>query len=305
MGFKLTILGSSAAVPTKYRSLSSQALEYNQTLYLIDCGEGTQLQMLKYEIKRNRIDHVFISHLHGDHYLGLPGLINTLSLDGRTKPLYVYAPKGLEEYLYASIALGYSPGWNFPLHFIELKENTTQNIFENNHLTIYSTPLMHRIPTWGFIFREKKKERNINRDFIKQYAPDFLTIKEIKKGFDFIDNYGNKIENKLITSDPHPAKSYAYFSDTMFDESLAHSIMGIDALYHESTFSDFEEELARERFHATSRQAATLAKIAGVKRLFLGHISARFLNFTDILEKQAKDVFENSVIVQDGDEFVI
>lgn len=305
MSFKLTILGSSAAVPTKYRSLSGQVLEHDQSLNVIDCGEGTQLQMLRYGVKRNRIERVFISHLHGDHYLGLPGLINTLSLDGRTKPLYVYAPRDLEAYLHASTALACAPGWNFPLHFIPLTGSATEKIFENNRLEVFATPLAHRIPTWGFIFKEKPKERNISRDFIAQYAPDHATIKAIKQGADFIDKQGRAIPNREITVDPPLPASYAYFSDTLFDENLAIPAQGVDTLYHEATFSDAEEDLARERFHATSRQAAVLAKMAGVKRLLLGHISARFLNHTEALEQQAKEVFENSAVTCDGDEFLI
>jgi ribonuclease Z len=165
--------------------------------------------------------------------------------------------------------------------------------------------MLHRIPTWGFIFREKVKDRNVKREFVEKFNPDFLTIKNIKKGADFVDNKGDIIPNTTITTDPKPPASYAYFSDTLYDESLATPINGIDVLYHEATFSDAEEHLAAERFHSTSRQAATLAKKANVKHLLLGHISSRFLNNTSSLEKQAKDVFQNAKVVEDGEEYFI
>lgn len=305
MGFKITILGSSAAVPTKYRSLSSQVLEHNQTLFLIDCGEGSQLQMLKYEIKRNRIDHIFISHLHGDHYLGLPGLLNTMSLDKREKPVNIYAPEGLKDFLDTASALSGGPGLHFPINYITLKEGTIETIFENNHITVVATPIVHRIPTWGFIFREKEKERNINKEFVEQYRPDYLTIRAIKRGADYTDESGDILQNRTITTPPHPARAYAYFSDTMYNEKLANCILGIDTLYHEATFSDAEEVLAADRFHATARQAAKLAVKAQVKQLLLGHISARFLNNASVLEEQAREEFAASVVVADGDVYLV
>ena len=305
MGFKVTILGSSAAVPTIYRSLSSQILEHAGSLFLIDCGEGAQLQMLKFSIKLHKIDHIFISHLHGDHYLGLQGLLNTLSMEGREKELTLYTPEPLQDFLTTGLPLSGGTGLNFPLHFAVLEEGKITTIFENNNLMVESIPLFHRIPTFGFIFREKMKERNIKREFVEAYHPDFPTLKAIKRGEDFVDKQGNVIKNVSITTAPKPPAQFAYFSDTRFDESLATSIFGIDVLYHEATFSDAEEHLAGERFHATSRQAATLAKKAGVKRLLLGHISSRFLNDATALEKQAQEVFPNSTVVNDGDTFNI
>jgi len=305
MGFKVTILGSSAAVPTIYRSLSSQVLEHQQTLFLLDCGEGAQLQMLKYAIKLHRIDHIFISHLHGDHYLGLQGFLNTLSMEGRKKQLTLYAPQPLQEFLNAGLTLSDGGGLNFPLRFIALEEGKATTIFDNEHLTVETVPLFHRIPTFGFIFREKTKDRNIKRSFVETYRPDYLTIKEIKKGADFTDNQGNIIKNETITTTPKTPLSYAYFSDTRFDESLAEFLSGVDVLYHEATFSDAETHLASERYHATSRQAATLAKKAKVKCLLLGHISSRFLNNTGALEQQAQEVFPCSMVVADGNEYNI
>ncbi|MCL2041387.1 MAG: ribonuclease Z [Bacteroidales bacterium] len=303
MGFKVTILGSSAAVPTIHRSLSSQVLEHEQTLYLIDCGEGAQLQMLKYAVRLHKIDHIFISHLHGDHYLGLQGFLNTLSMENRKKELTLYAPKPLHEFLEAGLALSGGAGLDFPLHFVALEDGKATTIFENSRLTVETVPLFHRVPTWGFIFREKEKERNIKHDFIETYQPDFLTIKAIKQGADFVDKQGNTIPNTAITTAPKPPASYAYFSDTCFDETLATPISGIDVLYHEATFSDAEAHLAGERYHATSRQAATLAQKANVKRLLLGHISSRFLNDASALEQQAQEVFPNTTVVSDGDEY--
>ena len=305
MGFKVTILGSSAAVPTIYRSLSSQVLEHEQTLFLLDCGEGAQLQMLKYAVKLHRIDHIFISHLHGDHYLGLQGFLNTLSMEGRKKQLTLYAPQPLQEFLNAGLKISESDGLNFSLRFVALEGEKPTTIFENDLLTVETVPLFHRIPTFGFIFREKTKDRNIKRSFVETYRPDYLTIKEIKKGADFTDNQGNIIKNETITTAPKPPISYAYFSDTRFDESLAEFLSGVDVLYHEATFSDAETHLASERYHVTSRQAAMLAQKANVKRLLLGHISSRFLNNTTELEQQAQEVFPNAKVVNDGDEYLI
>ena len=305
MGFNVTILGSSAAVPTLYRSLSSQVLEHEQTLFLIDCGEGAQLQMLKYGVKTHRIDHIFISHLHGDHYLGLQGLLNTLSLEKRERALTLYAPKPLEDFLPTALTLAGCPGLSFPLRFVALQEGKAETIFENDRLTVESVPLNHRVPTHGFVFREKMKERNINRNFVETFNPDYPTIKAIKKGEDYVDKQGNIIPNETITTLSKPPTSYAYFSDTCYDETLAPFISGVEVLYHEATFSDAEAHLAGERFHATSRQAATLAQKAQVKRLLLGHISSRFLNDASILEKQAQEVFPNAKVVNDGEMFKV
>jgi ribonuclease Z len=306
MSFKINILGSSAAVPTKYRNLSSQTLEHNQTLFLIDCGEGAQLQMLQYGIKRNRIDYIFISHLHGDHYLGLSGFLNTLSMEGRTKPINLYAPEALLGFLKYTLELSEGDGWHFPLNFVPLKDNSNISmIFENNHLTIEAVPLFHRIPTWGFIFREKTKDRNIKPEFISAYQPNIETIKIIKKGADFMNEAGIVIPNAEITMPSRPLASYAYFSDTCYNDTLIQHLDNVHTLYHEATFSDAEAHLAGERFHTTARQAAMLAQQAKVERLLLGHISARFLNDASALEQQAKTVFLNTIIVADGDVYEI
>ena len=194
---------------------------------------------------------------------------------------------------------------SFPLRFVALEGETSETIFENERLTVETVPLFHRIPTYGFVFREKIKKRNINRSFIEVYNPDHLTIKSIKKGEDFIDNQGNIFPNETITTAPQPPTSYAYLSDTRCDETLTPFIAGIDTLYHEATFSDAEAHLAGERFHTTSRQAALLAQKAQVKRLLLGHISSRFLNNVSVLEKQAQEVFPDAKVVSDGDEYVV
>jgi len=280
-------------------------LEHDSTLFLIDCGEGAQLQMLKYGIRPHKIDHIFITHLHGDHYLGLQGLINTLSLENRKRELTLYAPKPLEDFLPMALTLSGCPELSFPLRFVALEKDTVETIFENDRLTVEAIPLFHRIPTYGFIFREKARGRNIKRYFIEQYNPDFAAMKAIKQGEDFTDNQGNIISNETITHAPQPPASYAYLSDTRYDETLAPFVSGIDVLYHEATFSDAEAHLAGDRFHATSRQAATLAQKAQVKRLLLGHISSRFLHNASMLEKQAREVFPGAKVVSDGDRFDI
>jgi len=305
MSFKLTILGSSAAVPTVYRSLSSQVLEHERTIFLIDCGEGSQLQMLKYDIRLHRIDHIFISHLHGDHYLGLQGFLNTLSLERRERELTLYAPKPLEDFLPMALNLAGCSELSFPLRFVALEKETVETIFENDRLTVEAVPLFHLIPTYGFVFREKMRGRNIKRSFIEAFDPHFKTIKAIKQGEDFIDKHGTIIPNETITNAPQPPASYAYLSDTRYDESLVPFVSGIEVLYHEATFSDAEAHLAHERFHTTSRQAATLAQKAQVKRLLLGHVSSRFLNNVSALEKQAREVFPNVKVVSDGERFDI
>lgn len=304
MGLKITVLGSSAAVPTKKRWLSSQVLECEQSLFLIDCGEGVQYRMQQFNIKHTRINHIFISHLHGDHFFGLIGFLNSLHLHQRKTPMNIYAPKALQTYLDNTFSLSETSLF-FPIVFHELEFIDNQLIFESDTITVHSQPLIHSIPTWGFIFREKQKPLNISHDFINSYHPDFKTIKDIKNGADFICPDGTIIQNHLITKKPPLPSSYAYFSDTEFNLNFSSILFGIKVLYHEATFSNAETELALQRGHSTAQQAATLAKKSHVEKLLLGHISARFMDNETILEDEAKAVFPNSELVEDGKTYLI
>lgn len=299
MGLKITVLGSSAAIPTKKRWLSCQVIACEQSLFLIDCGEGAQFRMQQFKIKKNSINHIFISHLHGDHFFGLVGFLNSLHLNQRKEPMHIYAPEPLQKYLKHTFSLSNTTLF-FPLLFHPLLEIENHLLFEDQFLTIHSFPLIHSIPTWGFIFREKPKQRNIKRDFIEQYHPNYEIIKEIKQGKNFITDDGTIIENRFITHNPPSPGSYAYLSDTKLNLDFKYVLSNIDVLYHEATFSTEEEELAMLRGHTTAKQAAILAKEAQVKQLLLGHISARFVNDESILEKEAVAVFPNSKLVEDG-----
>ncbi|MDD4848025.1 MAG: ribonuclease Z [Bacteroidales bacterium] len=299
MSFSITVLGSSAAVPTKKRWLSSQVLACEQSLFLIDCGEGAQYRMQQFDIKRHRIQHIFISHLHGDHFFGLVGLLNSLNLNQREVSMHIYAPEPLKNYLEHTFLLSETRLF-YPLIFHDLQPIENQLIFENESMTVHSLPLIHSIPTFGFIFREKQKKRNIRHDFVETFHPDFDTIKNIKNGADFVTNDGKIIQNQLITTSSGQPHSYAYFADTQINLNYQPFLSNIDILYHEATFSDAETDLAEQRGHSTARQAATLAKAAHVKKLLLGHISSRFIDDESILEQEAQSIFPDSELVEDG-----
>jgi len=297
--FQVTILGSGSAVPTALRNPSAQMLQSGNRRFLIDCAEGTQIQMIKYQVSRKSLSHIFISHLHGDHYFGLIGLISTLHLYGREQPLHIFGPKPLEEIVH--LQLKYSgTQLKYSLLFHVLRE--AEMIYEDSMLEIRCFPLSHQIPTWGFVFREKQKERNLRKDFVAHYAPGVEQMHRIKQGSDFVLPDGSILKNKEMTTAPPLPRSYAYCSDTVYDQKIVPFIRSVDMLYHEATFDDAMANIAAEKFHSTARQAAQIAAEAGVGKLLLGHFSARFTDVSHLLE-EARCVFANTLLSEQGETY--
>ncbi len=297
--FQVTILGNGSAVPTAFQNPTAQLLRYNQHKFLIDCGEGTQMQMIKYQVSHKNLSHIFISHLHGDHYFGLVGLISTFHLFGRELPLHIYGPGPLEHIIKMQLQAS-DTQLKFSLLFHVLQG--TETLFEDKYLEISCFPLYHHTPTWGFLFKEKEKERNLRKDFVARYTPGVEQMHRIKQGDDFILSDGKILKNADITLNPPIPKSYAYCSDTAYDERLIPFVRSVDLLYHEATFDDSMAEKAAEKFHSTARQAAQLAAKAGVKQLLLGHFSARFSEPSHLLD-EAREVFENSLLSRQGETY--
>jgi ribonuclease Z len=295
---KLTILGCYAATPRTFTNPTSQVLEIGKHAFLVDCSEGTQVQLRKNKIKFSKIEHVFISHLHGDHVYGLIGLVSTYMLLGRTSPLHIYGPKGIKEMIILQLRL--SNSWTtYELHFHELESAESEVVFEDDKIIVSTVPLKHRIYTNGYLFKEKRGLRKLNAEAAEKYNIDKLYYRNIVLGKDVTDNDGNIISNDLLTFEPIPPKSYAFCSDTIYDESIVHLIKGVDVLYHESTFLDSEESLAEKTMHSTAKQAAAIAKQAGVGKLILGHYSTRY-DSIDLFKEQASSVFENVLLADDG-----
>jgi ribonuclease Z len=298
MKFEVTILGCGSATPTVRHSPSAQLVNCEEQFYLVDCGEGTQLQLRRFRLKFQRINHIFISHLHGDHYFGLPGLLSTLHLLGRTKPVHIYAHPDLAEAVALELKISQSR-LRFPLHWHALEYDGMHSILENEHLEVLSFPLSHRIPTCGFIFREKPKQRNMIPERIVEFKIPVARIRQIKAGSDYTLPDGKVIPNAELTTAPDTPKSFAYCSDTAFREATAAFVKGVDLLYHESTFLAEDLKRAKETYHSTASQAAQVAALAGVGRLVLGHYSARYRNIDRFLD-EAKEVFPNAMLGEEG-----
>jgi len=301
--FDVKILGCGSAMPTTLHNPSSQLVNVNEKLFMVDCGEGTQLQMRKFKTRMSKLHSIFISHLHGDHILGLPGLISTLNILGRKRDLNIYAHKEIEPLLTA--ALNYfctHPA--FQIHFYPLNADTFEQIYENKSLRIYSFPLKHRIPTCGFLFAEKESLRHIKREMIDFYQIPIKEIKEIKAGADFVTADGRVIPNEKLTSPPDPPRRYAYCSDTAYCPEIIPYIEGVNVLYHEATFAESEAVRAQETFHSTARQAAQIAKDAGVKKLILGHFSSRYTEL-DALLREAQVIFPDTRLAYEGMDIVL
>ncbi|MCB0372755.1 MAG: ribonuclease Z [Muricauda sp.] len=298
---KLTVLGCYAATPRTFTNPTSQVLDIQNHLFLIDCGEGTQVQLRKYKVKFSRINHIFISHLHGDHFFGLPGLISTFRLLGREKELHIYGPKGIKEAIILFLKLGDS--WtNYPLVFHELESKEPEVIFEDDKVMVQTIPLDHRVYTNGFLFQEKEAPRTLDVEAAKKYGIDKSQFINIKKGKDGVDKNGNKIPNRKITLDPPPPKSYAFCSDTVYREHIVPNIQNVDALYHESTFLESEAHLCEKTKHSTAKQAAQIAKLAHAKKLILGHYSTRYKSI-ELFREEAQSVFQNVELADDGKMF--
>ncbi|MES2589353.1 MAG: ribonuclease Z [Bacteroidota bacterium] len=303
MIFEVTVLGSGAALPTLKRNPSAQYVNCNERHILIDCGEGTQNQIRRFGIKIQKIKHILISHLHGDHYFGLIGLLSTMNLLGRTEGLTIYGPPELEEILHIQFkASGHYLA--FKLKFQATNSEKLKLIFEDKLIEIHSIPLKHRIKTTGFIIKEKIKERAILGEEFKKSKLSLAALPFFKRGENFITENGEEIDFEDFSLPAKDAKSFAYFSDTAVLNENSKHIEGINALYHEATFTDEHTDRAEHTFHSTASQAAEFAKFSNVKKLYLGHISSRYEN-TDQHFLEAKIHFDNTIIVEDGMKFVV
>ena len=295
--FDITVLGSASAIPTKKRCPSAQLINMLGHLFLVDCGEGTQIQLIRSGTGLQKIEQIFISHLHGDHFFGLPGLITSMHLTGRTQPLHVYAGEELPEIINPIINLSHQ-NIGFDIIFHALTPGKCVILYENDQLIIHSIPLEHGINTWGFIFEEKEKQRNIDKDFVEKYNPDIDDIKAIKAGADFVDKEKNILSNERITHKPNLPRIYGYCSDTRFFDDLAEYIKTVTTLYHEASFMEEDKQLALDRNHSTAAQAAYTANKAKCKKLILGHFSARYKTLDNLLE-EAQQIFPNTYLARD------
>lgn len=298
---KLTILGCYAATPRTITNPTSQLLEIKNRMFLIDCGEGTQVQLRKNKIKFSKINQVFISHLHGDHFFGLIGLISTFSLLGRTTDLHVYGPKGIKEIILLQLRL--SNSWtNYGLYFHELESEESETIFEDEKVVVTTIPLKHRVYTNGFLFQEKVGERKLNMDAVLNYEIEKCYYQKIKNGKDITLEDGRTIPNSELTFDPIEPKSYAFCSDTEYHEAILPIIENVDVLYHESTFLESEEGLAQKTLHSTAKEAARIALKASVKQLILGHYSTRYESIA-LFKEEAETIFSKVALAEDGKTF--
>ena len=295
--FKLYILGCGSALPTPRHYATSQIVELRGKQFMVDCGEGTQIQLRRSRIGFNKIRAVFISHLHGDHCFGLIGMISTFGLQGRTAPLHVYSPKELEEMLMSQLKF-FCTHLSFDVVFHAVDTSEQSVVYEDNSLTVQTIPLEHRVPCCGYLFREKPTLPHIRRDMIDYLGIPVSQINNIKLGADWVCEDGTVVFNSRLVSPPDPVRSYAYCSDTRYMPTLYERLINVDLLYHESTYGDDNMQMAETYYHSTARQAACVARDAGVKRLLLGHYSSRYDN-EEVLLKQAQEVFPDTYLANE------
>jgi ribonuclease Z len=297
----LTILGCHSATPRTAANPTAQVLEICGHLMLIDCGEGTQVQLRRNKIKFSRIKHIFISHLHGDHFFGLIGLISTFRLLGREAELNIYGPKGIKEIIILQLKLGKS--WtNFPLLFHELESKTSQVVFDDEKISVSTIPLDHRVYTNGFLFKEKPGLRTLDINAAKKQNVDLSYYHKIKQGFDVPNKEGELIANKDVSIDPPPPKSYAFCSDTIFNPEIIPQLKDVSVLYHESTFLTVHQHLCEPTKHSTAKEAAVIASKARAGVLILGHYSGRYSDIS-LFKQEALEVFQNVELAEDGKTF--
>jgi ribonuclease Z len=301
MTFSLTVLGSSSALPTENRFPTAHVLNVHERFFLIDCGEGAQIQLKRFgNIRYSKFNDIFISHLHGDHIFGLFGLISSFALMGRTSDLHIYAHNDLKEILDAHLKFfGENMSYNIVFHPVNAYLNKI--VYEDSFMTVETIPLKHRVPACGYLFREKMPQRNIYKGLITEYNISINDIIRIKNGENFITGSGEEIPNRNLTYIPYMPKSYAFCSDTMYSERVAEIVKGVDLLYHEATFLDDMRVLAHQTFHSTTVEAASIALKAGVKRLLIGHFSSRYDDeMLSLFQKEVQNVFPDSDIVHEG-----
>ncbi len=303
MTFELSILGSNGALPAHGRHPTAQILNHNECYFLLDCGEGTQMRLDANNLKRGRINQIFISHLHGDHYYGLMGLITSYILLGRQQKLTVFAPPGLQSIIDVHIDI-HDPNNGFEIEIIELPEpNSPALCYESSAIEVYYFPLQHRITCYGYFFKEVKQKRNVIKSKIEEYNLSVEEIIALKDGHN-INRNGTDIQNKLLTKDPKAQRSYAYCTDTLPIAHHFNLLKNCDLLYHESTFLHDDEERALQTFHTTTKQAAAVAKQLNAHQLIIGHFSAKYKNLDPLLQ-EAKAIFENSALALEGEKFKI
>jgi ribonuclease Z len=298
MSFSVTILGSSSAIPTSKRNLTAHLVNHDERFFLIDCGEGTQIQLRRYKTKFARINHIFISHLHGDHIFGLFGLLSSLSMMGRKSTLYIYSDPRLIDLLTNHFNF-FQETFNYKIEYKPFGTKKSQIIYDDGKLEVITIPLKHRIPCVGFQFKEKPKQRNIKKESIEYYNLGIKDIIAIKNGDDFYSQDGKLVKNEFLTTPPPLPKSYTYCTDTKALDSIIPFIENTDLLYHESTFLNEDYKTAKATYHSTTGQAAELARKAKVKKLVLGHFSSRYKDDSKFL-KEAQDIFSNSIMAEDG-----
>lgn len=296
--FELHILGCGSALPTTRHFATSQVVNLRDKLFMIDCGEGAQMQLRRSHLKFSRLNHIFISHLHGDHCFGLMGLISTLSLLGRTADLHIHSPHGLEE-LTVPMLNFFCKGLGYKVLFHEFETKEPITIYDDRSVMITTIPLKHRIPCCGFLFEEKQHANHIIRDMIDFYKVPTFELNRIKNGADFVTLEGEVIPNSRLTRPAAPARKYAYCSDTIYQEKIGEQIKGVDLLFHEATFAQSEKARAKETYHTTATQAAQLAMDAGVKQLIIGHFSARYEDESVLLD-EAMAVFPHTILAKEN-----
>lgn len=298
MNFQITILGSGAATPTLKRSPSGQVVCIHDKLLLVDCGEGTQLQLRKFKIKFQKIQHIFISHLHGDHYLGLPGLMSSMHLLGRTAPLHIYGPPDLKELLEVNLRVS-DTYLNFVWEYHAIEKAFSGKILEDKSMEVHVFPLKHRIQCHGYVFREKPRKPRVRKDAVEEFGLGFEQIRQIKKGEDVVFENGKVIPFHEVGEWPTPPRTYAYCSDTVYNPEIIPFIKGSSLLYHESTFLEEHRKRAAETYHTTAAQAALIAKDSGACRLMLGHFSSRYTRIQQFID-EASPVFRDVILAEDG-----
>lgn len=294
--FAVTILGNNSALPMHDRHPTSQIVEVDEHVFLVDCGEGAQIQMNRYKIRRSRIDHILISHLHGDHYFGLPGLLNSFSLTNRTDELHLYAPPALKEILDLQFKAA-ATELTYILHFHPLTKEEV--LIDAKKATVSCFRVTHRIDCWGFLIREREKLKKVDPEKTQFYGIPAHYYHKLKEGEDYVHPYGEVIRNEWVTKPAPPARSYAYCADTIYDENIIPTISGCDLIYHEATYLDSLKERAASRFHSTAKQAATIAKKAHVKKLLLGHFSSKYEDL-NLFYEEAACIFPNSELAREG-----
>lgn len=298
MNNTVTILGCGSALPTRINYPSSQLLELRDKQFLIDCGEGCQIRMRQYAVKTNRLNHIFISHLHGDHCFGLIGLLSSFGMLDRIADMHIHAHPDLEKILRAQLDY-FCEGMPYKVFFEPINPSRHELVYEDRSVEVYSIPLKHRVPCCGYLFAEKERERHIIREMIDAYQVPVREIARIKQGADFVTEDGRVISNERLTTPASPAIRYAYCSDTAYSEKIIPWIEGVDCLYHEATFDSSLLPRAKETMHSTALQAAEIARMASVRQLIIGHFSARYTN-QQLLLDEARSVFEATTLAKDG-----